>query len=127
MNIKSNTCSTIEKIKLCYFKKKDSCYFRQEIIMGKGKNKAILVASGIFTNIPAYSSIVRYSQGYSGIRHIQAYLESCVTLSYSEAWHIQNQRHSQNPGIFITLAYLELWYIQNPGIFRNCGIFRALT
>ena len=127
MKIKSNTCSCYRKNQTLLLQEKGSCCFRQEIIIGKCKSKAILVASGIFTNIPAYSSIVRHSQGYSGIRDIETYLESCVTLSYSEAWHIQNQRHIQNPGIFITLAYLKLWYIQNPGIFRNCAIFRALT
>ena len=40
------------------------------------------------------------------------------TLVYSESWHIQNQRHIQNPGISKTLAHSEQKNIQNPGLFR---------
>ena len=55
------------------------------------------------------------------------------TLVYSESWHIENQRHIQNPGISKTLAhsepdaYSESWTIQNPGIFRTGGILRTLS
>ena len=57
-------------------------------------------------------------------RHIQAYVELCVTLAYSEHSDNQNQRHIQKPAIFrtLTLAYSEHWYFQNPGIFRALGI-----
>ena len=56
-------------------------------------------------------------QTYSEI--IQAHSKPSVILVYSESWHIQNQRHIQNPVIFITLAHSkpktisEPWDIQN--------------
>ena len=101
--------------------------------MGKRKTKAIQADLGIFTHIPAYSGIFRHIQTYPDIIRriqaysaiIQAYSEPCVTLAYSESWHIQNQRHIQNPGISKTLAHLEpetyseSWAIQNPRMFRT--------
>ena len=43
---------------------------------------------------------------------------SCIfrTLVYPESWHIQNQKHIQNTGIFTILVYSEPRY---PGIFRT--------
>ena len=73
--------------------------------------------------IQAYPSISRHNQAYSTI--IQAYSEPCVTQALSEPWslgnldlfrtrlifrtpwHIQNQKHNQNPSIFRTLGYSE--------------------
>ena len=92
---------------------------RQGITMGKYKTKAIQADFGIFTHIPAYSDISRHIQP-DIIRHIEAYSKPCVTLTYSEPWHIQNQRHIHDPDIFRTQTYLEPEYIQNPGAFcRN--------
>ena len=49
------------------------------------------------------------------------------TVVYPEPWHIQNQKHIQNPGIFATLVYSEPLYIQNAGIFKIQGIFKTLS
>ena len=87
--------------------------------MGKYKRKTIRADLGILTHIPAYSDISRHIQP-DIIRHIQAYSEPCVTLTYSEPWQIQNQTHIR------TLVYSETWLIQNPGIFRTRGIFMTL-
>ena len=72
---------------------------------------------GIFTHIPANSEISRHNQTYSGIfRNYSGIFWTLWnpgifrTLVYSESWHIQNQRH-----------------IQNPGIFRIGGILRTLS
>ena len=61
--------------------------------------------SDIFRHIQTYPDIIRHIQAYSGI--IEAYSQPCVTLAYSESWHIQKQRHIQNPGIPETLAHSE--------------------
>ena len=93
--------------------------------MGKCKIKGIQADSEIFTHLSTYSDISRHNQTYSGI--IQAYSESCVTLTYSEHWYIQN------PGIFRTLVcsepetYSEFQAIQNPGIFRTGDILRTFS
>ena len=71
--------------------------------MGKYKTKAIHADLDIFTDIPAYSDIPRHIQPDIA-SHNQAYsgtFKPCVTLTYSEPWHIQN------PGIFRTQKYLE--------------------
>ena len=88
---------------------------------------------------PAYYHNQTYSgtfASYSDIfSHFIAYLETCVTLAYSEPYH------NQNPGIFRTrdifrtlsrhnLAYLEL--LCNARIlrtvpFQNFAIFRILA
>ena len=50
--------------------------------MGKYEKKTIQADLGIFTHIPVYSDISRHVQ--AGIlRHIQAYSESCATLTYA--------------------------------------------
>ena len=87
--------------------------------MEKCKYKAIQTNLDIFTHN-------MHIQGL--FWHIQAYVELCVTLAYSEHCHNQNQRHIQKPAIFrtLTLAYSEHWYFQNSGIFRTRDIFRAL-
>ena len=71
--------------------------------MGKYKTKTIRADLGILTHIPAYSDISTHIQP-DIIRHIQAYSEPCVTLTYSEPWQIQNQTHIQNLGILRNLA-----------------------
>ena len=87
--------------------------FKTNSEMGKCKTKAIQVDLGIFTDI---QELFRYIQD-SGIFII---------------WHIQNQMHIQNSGIFKTLAhskpeiYSESWSIQNPGMFRIGGILTTL-
>ena len=60
------------------------------------------------------------------IRHIQAYSEPFVALTYSKPWYIQNTGIFRTRGIFRTLVYSEQWYIQNPGLFRT-DIFRTLA
>ena len=83
---------------------------RQGITMVKYKTKAIQADLGILTHIPAYSDISRHIQR-DIIRHIHIYSESCVTLTYSGPWKIQNQTRIQNHGkfktrrIFRTLVY----------------------
>ena len=73
--------ATVDKIKFYLFKKTVYGSFRQEIIMGKCKTKAIQADVGMFTDIPAYSGIFK---NYSGIFRILC-----------------------NPGIFRTLAYSD--------------------
>ena len=81
--------------------------------MGKYKTKTIRADLGILTHIPAYSDISTHIQP-DIIRHIQAYSEPCVTLTYSEPWQIHNQMRIQNLGIFGNLAYSEPWYLKTP-------------
>ena len=58
--------------------------------MGKCKTKSNQAYLGIFTHISIFSAIIRYIQAYSGVtrhiqelfRHIQAYSEPCVILTY---------------------------------------------
>ena len=59
--------------------------------MGKCKTKAIQADLGIFTHIHEYSETIQ-----------KVYSELCVNLTYPKLWHIQNQRHIENPGIFRT-------------------------
>ena len=54
-----------KKNKLCLFKKAAFGSFRQGITMGKCKTKAIQADVGIFTYIPAHSTIFRHIQAYS--------------------------------------------------------------
>ena len=89
---------------------------------------------GIFTHIPAYSSILRYIQAiYPGIIRIYSGIFRtlcnpsmyCITLLYSEHCYIESKRHIQNIDTFRELANSEQeacsdpWYIQDPGIFRT--------
>ena len=81
----------------------------------------------LLSKIETYSdTFTSYSEIFS---HIVAYLEPCITVAYSEAWHIRNPRYIQNSvkaysGIFRTLCntliqrtllYSELCHIQNVG------------
>ena len=116
--------------------------------MGNYKTKAIQAELGIFTLIVAYSDRSRHILS-DIIRHIQAYSEPCVTLTYlkpwqnpnqrhvqnlglfralvcSEPWRIQNQRHIQDPDIFRTQTFSKPQYIQNPGIFRTLEHFAKI-
>ena len=83
------------------------------------KIKFIQANLGIFTHILALSN--KFSNIQESFRHIYAYLDSCVTLAYSEPWYIQNL------GIFKTLAYSKLWYNHNPSILRTRSVFRNLA
>ena len=74
--------------------------------MGKYKTKTIQADLGTFTHIPVYSDISRHVQA-DILRHIQAYSESCATLTCANPQQIQNQRHIKSRGIFRTLAYPE--------------------
>ena len=67
------------------------------------------------------------------------YLELCITLAYSESWHLWDPRYIHNSvkaysgilrtlcnaHIFKTLPYLELCYIQNYGILLTWGKLRT--
>ena len=96
-------------------------FYLLRIIESLIDNRVIFrVYSSILTQ---FQNILRDNLGYSPIfqhysdifRHIQAYLESYITVAYSEPWHIQN------PEIFKSLPYLELKASSN----NNC-IFRIL-
>ena len=64
---------------------------------------------GIFTQIPAYSDILKHNEEYSPIiQAYQVYSEPYVTLTNSKTWYIQYHRDIQNPCIFRTLASSEL-------------------
>ena len=73
---------------------------------------------------PAYSEISRHNQAYSGI--IQAYSGPCLTLSYSEIWHIHNPGTFKTRGIFRTLVYPKPWYIQNQIHLKSLWLLRTL-
>ena len=88
--------------------------------------------------MPAFSTVqvgtVRHNQTYPGI--IQAYSGIFRTLCYPdilktvvcpEPWHIENQKHIQNPGIFTTMVHSEPRYTQNACIFKIWGIFKTLS
>ena len=47
---------------------------------------------------------------YSGILRTLYNPSTFRTLVYSKPWHIQNQRHVQNPGIFKTGIFRTLGY-----------------
>ena len=105
--------------------------FRLGFTMGKCKVKAVQAYSRIFGHIQTYSGIIRYIQELS--RHIQAFSEPCIAQTYLEPWqnlesrtqdpwHIQNQTHIQNPGIFRILVYSEPWHIQSPVKQLPCSI-----
>ena len=72
-------------------------YFRQGITTEKWKPKTTQVwaYSRVLRQIPVHSDIFMHSQLHSGIK--QTYSEFCVTLVYSEPWHIQYWQHIQKP------------------------------
>ena len=94
--------------------------------MRKYRAKTIQADFGIFAHIAAFSDRFRHIQS-DIIRHIQAYSEPCITLTYSEPWQIQNQRHIQNLDVFKTLAYPEPWFVQNQRHIQDPDIFRTKT
>ena len=92
--------------------------------MGECKTKTIQINSGTFRHSQTYPGII---QAYSGIFRTLCYPDILKIAVCREAWHIQNQRHIQNPGIFTTLIHSEPDYIQNDGMFKIWGIFRTLS
>ena len=75
--------------------------------MRKYKTKAIQADLGVFTHILASSDISRHIHP-DVIRHIQAYSEPWVMLTFSEPWYIQNPDKFRTTGIFrTTLVYSE--------------------
>ena len=80
--------------------------------MGKCKITAIQIDSGTFRHKQAYPGII---QAYSDIFWALCNPSIFRGVVYPEPWHIQNQKHFQNPGIFRTLAY------SNSGIFETCS------
>ena len=92
--------------------------------MGECKTKAIQTNLGTFMHNQTNPGII---QTHSGIFRTLCYLDIFKTVVCPEPWHIQNQKHIQNPGIFTTLVHSEPHYIQNAGIFKIWGIFRTLS
>ena len=92
--------------------------------MGECKTKAIQTNLGTFRHNQTYPGII---QAYSGIFRTLCYSDIFKTVACPEPWHIQNQKHIENPGIFTTLVHSEPWYIQNTGIWKIWGIFRTLS
>ena len=74
-------------------------------------DKLIVLFSNIFSRIQGFLEIVQVNS------------TPCVTLAFSEPWHILKTR-----GIFRTktLGYLEHRYIQDFGMLRTGGIFRTM-
>ena len=102
--------------------------------MGKWITIAIQTYLGTFRHNLAYTKIIQaYSVVIRTLRNLAFFIKllmlllvlivSCVfrTLVYPESWHIQNQNHIQNPGIFTILVYPEPWY---PGMFRTLAYSR---
>ena len=107
------------------FKKKRDCKINAE--MGKCKTKTIQADLDICTDIPAYSSIFKHSQAYSGISGIvQSYSKPCVALVNSEFSCIQNPDIFKTRCIFRILIYPKLWHIQNQKYIQNPRLFRTL-
>ena len=84
--------------------------------MGKCKTKAIQTDSGL----------IRHIQNL--FRHIQAYSEPCVSLTYLKPWYMHDSDifRAGKPWHIDKLVCSELWYIQNVGIFKIRDIFRTL-
>ena len=84
---------------------------------------ALCIIWEIFRTLPVIVNSVRHIHVL--FRHIVRYLEPCVTLTYSEPYHISNLRYIQNSvkaysGIFRTLCnalilrsprYSQFWHI----------------
>ena len=90
--------------------------------MGKWITIAIHTYLGTFGHNQAYPVVIRTLCNLAFfiklLMLLLVLIVSCVfrSLVYPESWHIQNQKHIQNPGIFTILVYPEPWY---PGIFRT--------
>ena len=92
--------------------------------MGKYKTKAIKWAySRIFRHIQIYSGIIRHIQEL--FRHIQAYPEPSVILAYSEPPYIQKLSIIRTRSILRFLVYSEAWHIQNLRHIQNPGISKT--
>ena len=76
-----------------------------------------------FRQIQAHSGIIRHIQEL--FRHIQAYLEPCVTLTYLKLWYIQNPDMFRTRSIFRTLTYSQPWYIHNLAKFRTLAYSKS--
>ena len=96
--------------------------------MGKCITKAIQTYLGTFRHNQAYPRIIQaYSVIIRTLCNLAYFMKllmlllvlivSCIfgTFLYPESWHVQNQKHIQNPSIFTILIYSEPWY---PSIFR---------
>ena len=57
----------------------------------------------ILKHIQLYSGTIRHIQEL--FRHAQPFSEPCEILAYLEHWHIQNQKHIHNCGIFRTIQW----------------------
>ena len=77
---------------------------------------AVSETKAIQTNLGTFSLIWDIQEL---LKHIQAYLEPCVTLIYLKLWCIQNPDIFRTRSIFRTPAYSQPFYIQNPAIFRT--------
>ena len=97
--------------------------------MGKYITKGIQTYLVTFRHNQTYSRIIQAYSVIIGTLCNLAYfmmpfmlllvlIVSCIsrTAVYLESWHIQNQKHIQNPRIFTILIYSEPRY---PGIFRT--------
>ena len=88
-----------------------------------------------------FRHIQTYSRPFQTFSYSVAYLEPCVTLTYSKPYHFQNpnifrtqdkfrtlSRHIQTyPERCVTLEYREHCHNQNFRMFRTRGIFRILV
>ena len=90
--------------------------------MGKCKTKSIQTNLDTFKHNQTYPEII---QAYSSTFRTLCYPDIFKTVVCPEPWHIQNQKHIQNPAIFTTVVHSEPRYIQNAGIFNIWGIFRT--
>ena len=119
-NKKQILSATIEKIKICLFKKTALLYTQKTV--PSDYKLCIQVGKKLQWGHVKQKPLWKVNQAYSRI--LQA---------YSEPWHIENQRYNQSPDIFRILAYwepeayLELWYIQNPGMFRTLSYWEPKT
>ena len=109
-----DNCSVICVVTLCYVLHQTRC---------------MQAYSSIFSIIKAYSCILRHY--WIVFRLIKAYLAPCVTLTYSQTYHIPSPNIFRTRGIFKTLwnfdqAYSEPCYRQN-SLFRHySAIFRHI-
>ena len=94
--------------------------------MGKYKANAIQTDLDKFRHNQIYPGII---QAYSGMisKIFLRYPDIFKNVVYPDAWHIQNQKHIQNPCIFTTPVYSEPCYIQKTGIFKLQGMLRTLS
>ena len=76
-----------------------------------------------FRQIYAHSGIIRHIREF--FRHIHAYLEACLTLTYLKLWYIQNPNIFRIRSIFRTPTYSQPCYIQNPAILRTLAYSKS--